>query len=306
MILSQILEAARAGEHAVGVGAALASAASWAVGTILFKGIGENFAPSAMTLIKSLFSVLLLAIGLIFVGWRTVPFPSLAWLILSGLIGIAAGDTCFFAALRLLPVHQLIVLMMLAPGITLSMAILFLGEKPSPIAWLGIALVLSGVALTLGADLRRERGAARGAPTGLVLGLLSVLCMGVSVIIAKIGLNTTPALQATFLRMAAGSIGMLVVGSAKMQLSSWLAPLRGGGLKWRFALAVGIVTFGGFWLALFSVKRLEVSVANTLLATEPLFALPLSVIWLRERPVALAWGGAAVAFPGALLLAFNA
>jgi drug/metabolite transporter (DMT)-like permease len=68
---------------------------------------------------------------------------------------------------------------------------------------------------------------------------------------------------------------------------------------------VAIVTFGGFWLALFSVKRLDVSVANTLLATEPLFTLPLSVFWLRERPVALAWSGAAVAFPGALLLALN-
>jgi drug/metabolite transporter (DMT)-like permease len=305
VILSQILEAAKANAHLVGVGAALASAASWAVGTILFKGIGESFSPSAMTLVKSLFSVLLLAISLIFVGWTTVPSPSLGWLILSGLIGIAAGDTCFFAALRLLPVHQLIVLMMLAPGITLSLAILFLGEMPSPIAWLGIAMVLSGVALTLGADLRHQRDA-RGAPTGLVLGLLSVLCMGVSVIIAKIGLNAMPALQATFLRMAAGSVGMLIVGTARSQLKGWLAPLRDGGLKWRFALAVAIVTFGGFWLALFSVKQLEVSVANTLLATEPLFALPLSVFWLRERPVALAWSGAAVALPGALLLAFNA
>jgi drug/metabolite transporter (DMT)-like permease len=305
VILSQILETAKASEHLVGVGAALASAASWAVGTILFKGIGENFSASAMTLVKSLLSVLLLAISLIFVGWTRVPFPSLGWLILSGLIGIAAGDTFFFAALRILPVHQLVVLMMLAPGITLSLAILFLGEMPSPIAWLGIAMVLSGVALTLGADLRHRRDA-RGAPTGLILGLLSVLCMGVSVIIAKIGLNTMPALQATFLRMAAGSVGMLIVGTARMQLKGWLAPLRDGGLKWRFALAVAIVTFGGFWLALFSVKRLEVSIANTLLATEPLFALPLSVLWLRERPVALAWSGAAVAFPGALLLVFNA
>jgi drug/metabolite transporter (DMT)-like permease len=305
VILSQILDATKAGEHAIGVGAALASAASWAVGTILFKGIGENFSPSAMTLVKSLFSVVLLAIGLIFVGWMSVPLSSLGWLILSGLIGIAAGDTCFFAALRLLAVHQLVVLMMLAPGITLIMAILFLGEMPGPIAWLGIVMVLSGVTLTLAADLRQTHAAGK-APAGLVFGLLAILCMGVSVIIAKIGLNTMPALQATFLRMAAGSAGMLVVSLAKRQVKGWLEPLREGGLKWRFAAAVVVVTFGGFWLALFSVKRLDVSVANTLLATEPLFALPLSVIWLRERPVALAWSGAAVAFPGALLLAFNA
>ncbi len=304
MILTQILDARPGSEHALGVGAALASAASWAVGTILFKGIGENFSPFAMTLVKSLFSVLLLAIGLIFVGWTRVPASSLGWLILSGLIGIAAGDTFFFAALRLLAVHQLIVLMMLAPGITLVMAILFLGEVPSPIAWLGIAMVLSGVTLTLASDLRKGQ-TAKSAPAGLLFGLLSILCMGVSVIIAKIGLHTMPALQATFLRMAAGFFGMLVVALAKKQLKCWLGPLRQGDLKWRFVSAVAVVTFGGFWLALFSVKRLDVSVANTLLATEPLFALPLSVIWLRERPAALAWSGAVVAFPGALLLAFN-
>jgi drug/metabolite transporter (DMT)-like permease len=74
-------------------------------------------------------------------------------------------------------------------------------------------------------------------------------------------------------------------------------------LRWRFIAAVTVVTFGGFWLSLFAIKSLDVSIANTLLATEPLFALPLSVVCLRERPVALAWGGALVAFPGALLLA---
>jgi len=303
VIPSQILDAIRVSGHAVGVCAALGSAASWAVGTILFKGIGERFPASSMTLVKSLLSVLLLSAGLIFVGWRKVPFSSLGWLILSGLIGIAAGDTCFFAALRLLPVHQLIILMMLAPGITLLLAILFLSETPSPIGWLGIAMVLSGVTLTLAADLPRGGHRAR-APAGLVFGILSILCMGVSVIIAKVGLNTVPALQATFLRMAAGLVGMFIVALAKRQIKDWLEPLREG-LRWRFALAVTIVTFGGFWLALFSVKRLDVSVANTLLATEPLFALPLSVFWLRERPAALAWSGAAVAFPGALLLAFN-
>ncbi len=304
MISSQILDPTHASEHAVGVGAALTSAASWAVGTILFKGIGENFSASAMTLVKSLMSVLLLAFVLIFVGWASVPASSLGWLILSGLIGIAAGDTFFFAALRRLPVHQLVILMMVAPGMTLIMAILFLGEMPSPISWLGIALILSGVALTLGADLRKSKGPKK-ASTGLFFGLLSILSMGGSVIIAKIGLGALPALQATFLRMAAGFVGMLIVALARREIKDWLEPLRRGGLKWRFALAVAIVTFGGFWLALFSVKRLDVSVANTLLATEPLFALPLSVFWLRERPVALAWSGAAVAFPGALLLALN-
>jgi drug/metabolite transporter (DMT)-like permease len=305
VILSQIQATAGANQHVIGVLAALASAASWAVGTMLFKGIGTEFSASAMTLVKSLLSLVLLAIVLIFVGWTRVPVSSLGLLILSGLIGIAVGDTCFFAALQRLRVHQLIVLMMLAPAMTLIMAILFLGEMPSRFAWLGIAMVLTGVSLTLGADLRHAKGP-EGTPTGIIFGFLAIVCMGGSVIIAKAGLGEIPALQATFLRMSAGFFGMLAVALARRQITSSLEPLRRASLQGRFLAAVTIVTFGGFWLSLFAVKRLDVSVANTLLATEPLFALPLSVLWLRERPAALAWSGAAIALPGALLLAFNA
>jgi drug/metabolite transporter (DMT)-like permease len=304
LIQSQIQTATGADQHVIGVFAALASAASWAVGTILFKGIGTEFSASAMTLIKSLLSMVLLAIGLIFVGWTRIPVSSLVFLILSGLIGIAAGDTCFFAALQRLQVHQLIVLMMLAPALTLVMAILFLGEMPSRTAWLGIALVLTGVSLTLAADLRRGESSG-GTLAGIVFGFLAILCMGGSVIIAKAGLGEVPALQGTFLRMFAGFAGMLAVALAKRQITASLGPLRRAGLQGRFLVAVTVVTFGGFWLSLLAVKRLNVSVANTLLATEPLFALPLSLLWLRERPVALAWSGAAIALPGALLLAFN-
>jgi drug/metabolite transporter (DMT)-like permease len=305
LIVSQIQTAAGADQHVVGVCAALASAASWAVGTMLFKGIGTEFSASAMTLIKSLLSMVLLAVVLIFVGWMPIPVSSLVFLILSGLIGIAAGDTCFFTALQRLQVHQLIVLMMLAPALTLIMAILFLGEMPSRIAWLGIVMVLTGVSLTLAADLRDvERP--KGTFSGIVFGFLAILCMGSSVIIAKAGLGEIPALQATFLRMSAGFVGMLAIALAKRQTKASLEPLRRAGLQGRFLTAVTVVTFGGFWLSLLAVKRLDVSVANTLLATEPLFALPLSLLWLRERPMALAWSGAAIALPGALLLAFNA
>jgi drug/metabolite transporter (DMT)-like permease len=305
VISSQIHAVIGIDQRLWGVFAALASGASWAVGTILFKGIGTEFPALTMTLLKSLFSVVLLGIALLFIGWTRVPFSSLGALILSGLIGIAAGDACFFAALKRLPVYQLIVLMMLAPAMTLIMAILFLGEMPSRLCWLGIILVLAGVSLTLATDLRFGEKSEK-TPTGIVFGFLAILCMGVSVIIAKIGLDPVPALQATFLRMLAGFVGMSVVAAVSQPIKASLAPLRRVGLQGRFAAAVTIVTFGGFWLSLFAIKRLDVSVANTLIATEPIFALPLAVLWMRERPGVMAWSGAAIALPGAFLLAFNA
>ena len=258
----------------------------------------------AMTFIKSCVGLLLLAGALFFAGWTPVQSLPLGWLSLSGLLGISLGDTFFFAALRRLPAHQLIILMLLAPVVTLFMAFCFLGERPAIICWLGIILVLGGVTLTFTGKIDVDQEA-RQRGLGLLFGVLSVLSMATSIIIAKIGLQDVSALEGTFLRLLFGFAGMLVVGLSRREVKSWLAPLGQAGLGWRFLLAVIVVTFGGFWLSLDAIKRLDVSIANTLLATEPVFALPLAVIWLREQATGAAVIGAIVALCGAGILAFN-
>jgi drug/metabolite transporter (DMT)-like permease len=290
--------------HLLGTLAALGSAASWAVGTLLFKGIGEEFSPMAMTFIKSLLGLLLLVGALILVGWEPIRSLPLGWLALSGLLGISLGDSFFFAALRRLPAHQLVILMLLAPVVTVLMAFCFLGERPAIVSWAGIGLVLGGVSLTFKDKIEFDP-AARQRGLGLLFGVLSVLSMAGSIIIAKIGLPDVSAMQGTFLRLFFGFAGMLVVGLARRELGSWLVPLRQAGLRWRFLLAVIVVTFGGFWLSLDAIKRLDVSIANTLLATEPVFALPLAVVCLREHTTGPAIIGAVVALCGAGILAFN-
>lgn len=291
--------------HLIGVGAALGSSVSWALGTILFKGVGAEFSSMAMTFIKSFAGTLILFVFLCLVGRTTPQSDALGWLALSGLLGISAGDTFFFAALQRLGAHQLIIIMMLGPAITVLMAVLLLGELPSILAWLGIILVLVGVSLTLFGDGRRSEQTAT-TQTGIVFGLLCIVSMAISIIVAKLGLRQVSALEGTFLRMVFGFAGMLLLGLFQRKIGSWLYPLRKGGLQGRFALAVIVVTLGGFWLSLVAIKYLDVSIANTLIATEPLFALPLAVIWLGERPSRLAVTGACVAFPGALLLALSA
>ena len=84
----------------LGMGAALASAASWAIGSILFKRIGETVTPFGMTLSKGAVSSLLLGGVLFATGYGDLPGEALGLLLLSGMLGIAIGDTLFFAALQ--------------------------------------------------------------------------------------------------------------------------------------------------------------------------------------------------------------
>ena len=73
-------------------------------------------------------------------------------------------------------------------------------------------------------------------------------------------------------------------------------------LVMRLVRGVAVVTFGGFWLSVVAVKYVDVSVANTLNSTEPIFVLPLAAFILHERvtiPVILC--AIATAFGVALL-----
>src|SRR5258708_6771009 len=110
----------------IGILAALGSAASWAMGAILFKKLSEQISSPGMALVKSFISAAILgAVLLVVGGFARVHAAPLVWLIVSGVVGIALGDTLFFAALRELSPHTLVVLMTSGQILTVLLAVLF-------------------------------------------------------------------------------------------------------------------------------------------------------------------------------------
>jgi len=287
-------------EHLIGVAAALASAASWAAGAILFKPLSQRLSSSAMTLAKQLVSLLLLAGAVLLDGFSWLSASTLALLVLSGLLGIAIGDACFFEALRDLGPVAVVVLLTLGQVLTVILSVLLLGDRPSLIAWAGIALVIAGVVLVIAPKLSGEEQ--RSGRRGLLFGLLSVVAMSVAMVIAKPALDQTSALQATLVRMAAGAAGMLLFAGTPGRVATWLAPLADGRLLAHFVIAVAVVTFGGFWLSLVAMKYTDLSVANTVASVEPVFALPLAAIVLKERITMKSLTGAVLSTAGVVLL----
>lgn len=287
----------------VGISAALLSALSWAMGAILLKKIGDNISSLAMTLAKGGISIVLLAAALAFVGYAPMGREALILLALSGLLGIAVSDTCFFEALKDLGPLPLILLMMLGQVLTVVFAVIFLGETPSLAAWTGIALVVAGVGFVLAANLSDARQPAGW--KGIAFGFASLLSMAISTIIAKKALADVSAIQATFVRMVAGTLGIFILGGATGRLGAWMNPFQDLKVAFRFFIAVCVVTFGGFWLSLLAIKNIDVSIANTLISTEPVFVLPLAAVFLRERITGRAISGTFVAVLGIVLLCLN-
>jgi drug/metabolite transporter (DMT)-like permease len=297
---------------ALGVAAALGSAAAWAAGALLFKRIGEIMSPFAMTLTKGTISIVLLAVALLAVEYRrgskekpfsrlrTIDRRSLLLLVISGFVGISVADTCFFAALSLLSPHTVVLLMMVGFILTPLLAMVFLREPSTLARWLGIALVLGGIMLVLTTGTAEEAADTR--VRGIILGLLSVISMSVSFVIAKKALESMTALQGTFVRMLIGTLGMLVFGALTGRLRTWVLPLSDPGLVTYFVAAVAVITFGGFWLTHVAIKNVDLTIANTLMATEPVFVLIFGALFLGNRITLIACAGTVLALSGVTVL----
>jgi drug/metabolite transporter (DMT)-like permease len=297
--------------YALGAAAALGSAASWAVGAFLFKALGESLTPLAMTLAKGVCSLAILGTAIFVLGPAGMEGRAVALLALSGLLGIALGDTFFFRALRGLSPLSLLVMMVLGQVLTVGAAVAFLNESLSTAAALGIPLVLGGVVLVLWSTSSGEGATTRW--DGVFYGLLAVLCMAASTVILKlvVGTDRNPgqpnfirdSIQELVVRMLAGTAGVLLVGIVTAQVKGWAAPFQQRKLAGRFVLAVAVIAFGGFWLSQVALTLTTVAVASILTATEPVFALVIGAIFYRERTPLMACIGTVITFAGVVILA---
>jgi drug/metabolite transporter (DMT)-like permease len=285
----------------IGIVAALGSALAWAVGLILLKKVRDDVSALGLTLVTGLLGLLLLG------GWLATtdagPMPRRAIVILglSGLLGFAAGDALFFAALGQLRAHLVVLFGVLGQAFTVVLAVVWLGEVVTPPKWLAIAMMVAGVAAALW-ESQEEEEEGRSTTLGVVYGLASVAVISVSVIIAKQGLEQVSAAQGTFVRILWGTAGIAALGLVSGRTLAWLEPFRRPEVLGRVLAAAVVATFGGFWLFHVALKNVDVAVANPLASAEPLFILPLAALFLGESISRRAIVGTAVAVAGAVLL----
>jgi drug/metabolite transporter (DMT)-like permease len=285
--------------HTLGGLAALGSGAAWALGSVLFRGLADKTTALGLNLAKGLIGMVYLGSALAVVGLAPMPDRATFLLCLSGLIGIGLGDTLFFMALVRLEPRRTVLLATVGQVATVLLAMAILGERPSPLVWVGMAVVVGAVTAVM-----MERIGDEGASTasGIWLGLAAAMCMSVGVILAKMGVESVPALQATTVRMAAGVAGLLIVGLARGSLGAWLQPFTVRANLVRLAWADVVIIGGGFYLSMLALELTDASVASVLCATEPLFVLPLAIWLLGERVSARAAVGALVAVGGVALI----
>ena len=281
--------------------AALVSAAAWAFGSILFRRLGEAVSPLGMNLGKGIIGILYLGVMLLVFGIEPVTNRAFLFLGISGLLGITLGDTFFFKALLFLGPRLTILIGALGPVFTVILAVVFLQEKLSLLACSGIFLTIIGVSWVLWEQLPGENIKKNWA-FGIKYAFLSILCMSVGIIFAKIGVTSCSPLQSTFIRIFWATIGLSIWGGVSGQLKNWVIPFKNPHLLKFIFFTVFVVIFGGFYLFIFALKYLNASVATVLNSTTPLFILPMTAFILKEKITPRTIIGATVAVCGIALI----
>ncbi len=282
--------------------AALLSAAFWAMGTVLWKRLENRISPLGMNLAKGVIGSLYLAVISFFIKIGPIDAQSVLFLVLSGLVGIALGDTFFFVSLKYLGARLSSLTGTLTPVAIALSALFFLRERPSFFVWVGILLTTGGVAWLLKERLPSDSGTIINKPLGVTYRLLSIICTAAGIILAKKGVANAPVIQATLIRLLSSVAGLFLWGCLNRQLSHCLGFFKNISLFKEVAFVVFIVVFGGFWLSLLALKYIDASVAGTLNATSPLFILPISAIMLKEKISRKAVLGTTVAVAGVALI----
>jgi len=289
-------------EH-IGIYSALLSAASWALGAILFKKISENVSPLGMTLAKGLIGTFLLGLVYYFEGISMLSSRVLIILFISGIIGISIGDTLFFMSLKNLGAKTQVILLMLGQVITAIFGVIIFKEYPTTIQYVGIVLILIGVASVLWKKIRSYSSNISTSIRGVIYGFLSIILFSLSLVLVKSAMSEVSTIGAAFYRIMAGTIGMIIFGLFGNNMKDWVMPFKGN-MKMIsfFIMSVTVIMFGGFWLSLVAIKYVNIGVASALNATEPLFVLPLAYYIMKEKIEKIEIFGAICTVVGVFLL----
>ncbi len=150
------------GATLAGVGAALASGVLLAVIMLL----GKPLATSLGGLVVATWELVVAAIVLAPFTVQAVRFSSQAWpqFVILGALFTGVAGVVYWSSMRNLPVAVVSVVMYLEPASAVVWAAIFLSERPDPLAWLGVALVVAAGTL-----------ASRGVPHQEAVGASDVL-----------------------------------------------------------------------------------------------------------------------------------
>lgn len=297
----------------IGELAALGTALAFAFGSILFTFSGRAIGSPLVNRTRLLIAIIfVLGLHWVLLG---EPFPQGVsgerwfWLGISGFIGLALGDALLFQAFVMVGPRISMLIMALAPVLSVILAWLFLGESLALQDMIGITVTVSGILLVVSERTGKSKNDnVERSPRYYMIGLLFAFG-GASgqaggLILSKIGLaNDFPALSGNLIRLTVATLLIWLFTAFRGEIVSSYRTLKANPrAMWMLTIAAITGPAIGVWLSLIAIQRAPVGVASTLMALTPVFLIPIGYFLFKERISKQAIFGTLLAFSGTAVL----
>jgi drug/metabolite transporter (DMT)-like permease len=269
---------------------ALVTAGFWSFSAIVLSAAIVRAGAIPVNVGRLVLAALYLAVLIPVMGLDVRLSPGQAGLLaLSGVIGLAFGDSFLFKAFGELGARVTMLIMSTSPAVAALLAWLVLHETLSVWGIVGILVTLAGVAVVVSG--KNGGPAVPFAWRGVAFGVLAAIGQGVGLIFAKMAF------------MEGEINGFVALGVAESRSSGSFRVFRTDRRAfWLTALGAALGPFLGISFSLIAVAHTDVGVAATIMATVPILMLPLVRIFYRERLTWRGVGGALLAVGGVAIL----
>ena len=291
----------------------LLAALIFAWSSVFFTSAGQRLGVTALNLIRLLGGTLLLGVthwllqGRI---WPEAPLESILWIGLSGIVGLAIGDSALFRAFTLIGPRRGMLAMATAPVFTVLVAWLLIDESLGLQALVGIVIVMVGVMLAI---VGKDPGGGRFADPdrallrkGYALAMVAAAGQGLGSAFVKLGMAggavEVDPLAATFVRMAFAWAAYWLMVLPRQKPRALLNAFRDRRGVGALALATVMGPYVSVYISILAIRYAEAGVALVLLGTVPIFVLVPAWLVYRDRPSPLALVGVVLAVGGGALL----
>ncbi|MFW9889501.1 MAG: DMT family transporter [Candidatus Thorarchaeota archaeon] len=291
----------------LGITIGFLAASMWAVSVVVYRSQSDEIRPLAVGSIK-MWVALGFMVLLVTIPWRpnvfAVPFESIIYLALSTSLGAVIGDTILLMSQERIGVSYSFPIAMSFPVLTYILAILMLGDEVSAYSFIGTVIAVLGLILISREESKGQddEGNSQFDRIGIGMALFTMVCYAFGTVLLEIGVTGVDPIDANFVRVVIGSIEFVPIYIIASQM----------GMPRPTGRATKIVAVAGFFgmafgsvLYVVMVKYIGAALGSVIGSTSPLFAVPISMVFLNERPTKLAIVGILIAILGVVLVVGN-
>ena len=286
--------------------AGLLTAVCWSGSSLVFSAATVRLGTVLVNIARLVFAlVYLVLLILVFQIPTQVSSSQVMYFAISGVIGLALGDSFLFRAYVHIGPRLSMLVMSIAPAISAVCAWFILGEHLSAVGITGIIVTVAGVALVVYEPGVRAKMPGSDLAVGLVSAGIAAVSQGVGLTFAKLAFleGSVDGFVAAAIRIAASLIILLPMMVLLRRLpdpvKAFTSDVRG---FWMTALGSVLGPFVGIVLSLLAVQHTKVGIAATLIATVPIIMLPMVHFLHREHLTTRSILGACIAVAGVAVL----